>query len=140
MIPLSSLMWPKEYLNMCQIFYNNFSVIFLQHAQKRPQKSFQTKIPSVTSSVNHCLITNAIDKRQWNAPSPRLSITCMFPYNGQFVPLLSLYWQNFHCIATVIEIESILVGIMYKHATLLQEDAHLWGRRIPVSFVTCFSN
>ena len=41
---------------------------------------------SVTSSVNHCLITNAIDKRHWNAPSPRLSITCMFPYNGQFVP------------------------------------------------------
>ena len=31
-VPLSSLMWPKEYLNMCQIFYNNFSVIFLQHA------------------------------------------------------------------------------------------------------------
>ena len=38
------------------------------------------------------LITNAIDKRHWNVPSPRLSITCMFPYNGQFVPLLSLYW------------------------------------------------
>ena len=32
MIPLSSLMWLKEYLNMCHIFYNNFSVIFLQHA------------------------------------------------------------------------------------------------------------
>ena len=88
----------------------------LRNAHK---KSFQTKILSVTSSVNHCLITNAIDKRHWNAPSPRLSITCTFPYNGQFVPLLSLYWYHFPCIATVIEIESILVGIMYKHATLL---------------------
>ena len=27
MIPLSSLMWPKEYLKMCHIFYHNFSVI-----------------------------------------------------------------------------------------------------------------
>ena len=53
------------------MFYNNFYVIFLQHALKRPQKSFQTKILSVTSSVNHCLITNAIDKRYWNAPSPK---------------------------------------------------------------------
>ena len=26
---------------------------------------------------------------------------------------------------------------MYKHVTLLLEDAHLWGRRIPVSFVGC---
>ena len=71
MIPLSSLMWPKEYLNMCHIFYNNCSVIFLQHAQKRPQKSFQTKILSVTSSVNYCLITNAIDKRYWNVRLPQ---------------------------------------------------------------------
>ena len=85
MIPLSSLMWPKEYLNMCHIFYNNFSVIFLQHAWKRPQKSFQTKILSVTSSVNHCLITTAIDKRYWNVPSPKMGIflqlSCMFVHN-----------------------------------------------------------
>ena len=31
MIPLSSLMWPKEYLNMCHIFYN-VDAMFLQHA------------------------------------------------------------------------------------------------------------
>ena len=27
-------------------------------------------------------------------------------------------WYNFPCIATVIEIDSILVGIVYKHSTL----------------------
>ena len=41
MIPLSSFMWPKEYLNMCHIFYNNFSVIFfsmLRNAHKTASK------------------------------------------------------------------------------------------------------
>ena len=43
-IPWSSLMWPKDYLNMCHIFYYNFSVKFLQSTWIRPQKIFQTKI------------------------------------------------------------------------------------------------
>ena len=43
-IPWSSLMWPKDYLNMCHIFYYNFSVNFLQITWIRPQKCFQTKI------------------------------------------------------------------------------------------------
>ena len=71
MIPLSSLMWPKEYLNMCHIFYNNFLLFFSSMLRNAHKKSFQTKIPSVTSSVNHCLITNASDKRYCNAPSQR---------------------------------------------------------------------
>ena len=31
-------MWPKDYLNMCHIFYYNFSVNFLQSTWIRPQK------------------------------------------------------------------------------------------------------
>ena len=46
-------MWPKDYLNMCHIFYYNFSVNFLQSTWIRPQKIFQTKILVVTSLVNH---------------------------------------------------------------------------------------
>ena len=52
-IPWSSLMWPKDYLNVCHIFYYNFSVNFLQSTWIRPQKIFQTKILVVTSLVNH---------------------------------------------------------------------------------------
>ena len=37
-IAWSSLMWPKDYLNMCHIFYYNFSVKFLQSTWIRPQK------------------------------------------------------------------------------------------------------
>ena len=46
-------MWPKDYLNMCHIFYHNFSVNILQSTWIRPQKIFQTKILEVTSLVNH---------------------------------------------------------------------------------------
>ena len=53
-IPWSSLMWPKDYLNVCAIhFYYNFSVNFFQSTWIRPQKIFQTKILEVTSLVNH---------------------------------------------------------------------------------------
>ena len=52
-IPWWSLMWPKDYLNMCHIFYYIFSVKFLQSIWIRPQKIFQTKILVVTSLVNH---------------------------------------------------------------------------------------
>ena len=38
-IPWSSLMWPWDYLNMCHIFYYNFSVNFLQSTWIRPQKN-----------------------------------------------------------------------------------------------------
>ena len=38
-IPKPSLMWPKDYLNMCHIFYNNFSFNFLQSTWIRPQKN-----------------------------------------------------------------------------------------------------
>ena len=46
-------MWPKEYLNVCNIFHNDYSVIFLQSTWIRPQKIFQTKILEMTSLVNH---------------------------------------------------------------------------------------
>ena len=46
-------MWPKEYLNVCNIFHNDFSVIFLQITWIRPQKIFQTKILKMTSFANH---------------------------------------------------------------------------------------
>ena len=36
---LRALMWPKDYLNMCHIFYCSFSVNFLQSTWIRPQKS-----------------------------------------------------------------------------------------------------
>ena len=38
-IPWSSLMWPKDDLNMCHIFHYNFSVNFLQCTWIRPQKN-----------------------------------------------------------------------------------------------------
>ena len=38
-IPWSSLMWPKDYSNMCHIFYYNLSVNFLQSTWIRPQKN-----------------------------------------------------------------------------------------------------
>ena len=50
-IPWSSVMWPKDYLNMCHIFYSNFSVNFLQSTWRRPQKIFQTKILVVTCDI-----------------------------------------------------------------------------------------
>ena len=37
-------MWPKDYLNMCHIFYYNFSVNFLHSTWIRPQKFFQTNV------------------------------------------------------------------------------------------------
>ena len=43
----------KRLLNMCHIFYYNFSVNFLQSTWIRLQKIFQTKILVVTSLVNH---------------------------------------------------------------------------------------
>ena len=43
----------RLYLNMCHIFYYNFSVNFLQRTWIRPQNIFQTKILVVTSLVNH---------------------------------------------------------------------------------------
>ena len=46
-------MWPKDYINMCHIFYYNFYVHFLQSTWIRPQKIFQTRILVVTSLVNH---------------------------------------------------------------------------------------
>ena len=61
-IPWSSLMWPKDYLNMCHIFYYNFSVNFLQSTWIRPQKIFQTKILVVTSLVNHHPVNIIISK------------------------------------------------------------------------------
>ena len=57
-------MWPKDYLNMCHIFYYNFSVNFLQSTWIRPQKIFQTKILVVTSLVNHHPVNIIISKRQ----------------------------------------------------------------------------
>ena len=54
-IPWSPLMWPKDYLNMCHVFYYNFSVNFLQSTWIRPQNISQTKILEVTSLVNHHL-------------------------------------------------------------------------------------
>ena len=75
-IPWSSLMWPKDYLNMCHIFYYNFSVNFLQRTWIRPQKKkFQTKILEVTSLVNHHPVNIIISKdkvmldSQWGALS-----------------------------------------------------------------------
>ena len=48
--------------------------------------------PVFSGCPSFFLVSNNKTATKWNAPSPRLSITCMFPYNGQFVPLLSLYW------------------------------------------------
>ena len=61
-IPWSSLIWPKDYLNMCHTFYYNFSVDFLQSTWIRPQKIFQTKILEVTSLVNHHPVNIIISK------------------------------------------------------------------------------
>ena len=41
-------MWPKDYLNMCYIFYNNFSVNFLHSTWIRPQKN----LPNQDSSCD----------------------------------------------------------------------------------------
>ena len=55
-------MWPKDYLNMCSIFYYHFSVNFLQSTWIRPQKIFQTKVLVVTSLVNHHPVNIIISK------------------------------------------------------------------------------
>ena len=55
-------MWPKDYLNMCHIFYYKFSVNFLQSTWIRPQKIFQTKIIVVASLVNHHPVNIIISK------------------------------------------------------------------------------
>ena len=55
-------MWPKDYLDMCHIFYYNFSVNFLQITWIRPQKSFQTKILEMTSLVNYHPVNIIISK------------------------------------------------------------------------------
>ena len=68
--------------NICHIFYYKFSFIFLQIIQKRPQKSLHTKILSVTSSVNHCLITMQKTKDTGMRPPERLPypyIVCIIP-------------------------------------------------------------
>ena len=44
-IPWSSLMWPKDYLNMCHIFYYNFSVNFPSDYLDPPTK----KLPNQDS-------------------------------------------------------------------------------------------
>ena len=54
-------MWPKDYLNMCHIFYN-FSPHFLEITWICPQKSFQTKILEMTSLVNHHPVNIIISK------------------------------------------------------------------------------
>ena len=46
-IPWSSLMWPKDYLNMCHVFYYNFSVNFLQSTWIRPS---QKNLPNQDSN------------------------------------------------------------------------------------------
>ena len=61
-IPWSSLMWPKDHLNMCHIIYYNFSVNFIQSTWIHPQKIFQTKILEVTSLVNHHPVNILISK------------------------------------------------------------------------------
>ena len=52
-------MWPKDYLNMCHLFYYKFSVNFLQSSWIRPQKksSKQDSLGDITcqspSSKHH---------------------------------------------------------------------------------------
>ena len=57
-IPWSSLMWPKDYLNMCHIFYYNFSVNFLQstwirHPQNLPNQDSWGDITCQSPSSKH---------------------------------------------------------------------------------------
>ena len=59
----------KRMYRYCYVFYNIFAIL-LRILGNALKKTSQTKILSVTSSVNHCLITNALDKRQWNVPIP----------------------------------------------------------------------
>ena len=66
-------MWPKDYLNMCHIFYYNFSVNFLQSTCIRPQNIFQTKILVVTSLVNHHPVNIIISKDKGMLGQPGLS-------------------------------------------------------------------
>ena len=77
-IPWSSLIWPKDYLNMCHIFYYNFSVNFLQSTWIHPQQIFQTKILEVTSLVNH--VRNLSSTCGGYQPSPHLYPIPMIPF------------------------------------------------------------
>ena len=72
-IPWSSLMWPKDYLNMCHILYYNSSVNFLQSTWIRPQNIFQTKILVVRSLVNHHPVNIIISKDKGMLEQPGLS-------------------------------------------------------------------
>ena len=57
------------------IFYNNFSVIFSPACLETPtKKASKPRFCQWPHLSNHCLITNAIDKRYWNAPSPKMGI------------------------------------------------------------------
>ena len=66
-------MWPKDYLNMCHIFYYNFSVNFLQSTWIRHKIFFQTKILVVTSLVNHHPVNIIISKDKGKLDSHGLS-------------------------------------------------------------------
>ena len=48
MIPLSSLMWPKEYLNMCHIFYNNVFCYFSSACLETPTKNLPNQLTKDT--------------------------------------------------------------------------------------------
>ena len=125
---------------MCHIFYNNFYFIFLQHAQKRPQKTFQTKILQMTSSVNHCFITNASDKRHWNVTSPNMSISlqqsCLLVNNTNQDTLNFNESCHARKVLPIQARQRQKFAIVWKHASYAQSRQ----RRIPVSFVNCISN
>ena len=72
-IPWSSLMWPKDYLNMCHIFYYNFSVNFLQSTWIIPQKNLPNQDSGCDTTCQSPSSKHYHFKRQGYVGQPGLS-------------------------------------------------------------------
>ena len=94
-IPWSSLMWPKDYLNMCHIFYYNFSVIFLQSTWIRPQKNLPNQDSCCDITCQSPSTKHYHFKRKGHIVSATVQCLIKAKLCHNSIPQIHLYYLSF---------------------------------------------